>query len=783
MSSLAPAGAAAPSLWTVWSRPSLAWVAGLCLPLAALSVHFKLLRVARRHLELTPRELAELLLSDVTTVAAWAAVSLGLVAWGERRSVRMLVRGGLQLCAVLYASVLLGAHGYFMSTGSSLDYPMLAFSLANLHETLEVIGSAGSVGRLAAFASTVVAIVVLPWLLSLAAGRSPATRASDRWLSLLHGLSFAGMCLAVAIGARSDWGRDLARDPFLNVALSFGEQAHFDEDDRDLLLRARARPTGATEVASGPATRRKNVVVIMLESTAAWATSLYGGRHPTTPFLAELARESVLVERMYAVEPHTTKALATTFCGIEPRPGIGTAEAVPGGILGTCLPQLLATQGYHTTMMQSATRKFENRAQLVRNMGFAEFMSGDEMPRDGLLRANYFGYEDRILLGPLTQWLERMKKGGRPFMLGVLTNQPHHQYTPVPHYGQLRFVGDKAKNDYLNAVRYDDFVLRDMFARFKEAGLYENTVFLILGDHGEGFGEHDRYAHDDTIYEEGLRVPMIIHEPGGSREPGLLRGIYNELDVVPTVLDMLGLRIVEGSYVGRSMFEDGPPRVLYAACYNDDKCVARYEGDLKFIHHFGRQRDELFNLAADPAEIRNLLGVGLLDEAPLRADVLDWYRQTRAMYRDVTRRMTGMFVTRTRPRVQHPRPAQFGTAVEYLGHDTDMARARPGSIITVTYHFRVLERLPLGYRLFVHGLDGEREHVWDHVPVYRMFPEEEWRPGQYVADPHRILVPSDWSSPTFVLAGGFASPLGPRLEVTPSSEDDRAVLAEIPVAD
>jgi hypothetical protein len=95
----------------------------------------------------------------------------------------------------------------------------------------------------------------------------------------------------------------------------------------------------------------------------------------------------------------------------------------------------------------------------------------------------------------------------------------------------------------------------------------------------------------------------------------------------------------------------------------------------------------------------------------------------------------------------------------------------------------VLERLPLGYRLFVHGLDGEREHVWDHVPVYRMFPEEEWRPGQYVADPHRILVPSDWSSPTFVLAGGFASPLGPRLEVTPSSEDDRAVLAEIPVAD
>ena len=122
----------APSLWTAWSRASLAWVFGLCLPLFALSLHFKLVRIAQRRIQAGPVELTELLISDLSTVLAWAAVSLGLVAWAQQRFTRVLVYVGLQASAAFYALVLLGAHGYFMSTGSSLDYPMLALSLSKL---------------------------------------------------------------------------------------------------------------------------------------------------------------------------------------------------------------------------------------------------------------------------------------------------------------------------------------------------------------------------------------------------------------------------------------------------------------------------------------------------------------------------------------------------------------------------------------------------------------------------------------------------------------------------
>jgi lipoteichoic acid synthase len=769
-----------PSLWTVWSRASLAWVFGLCLPLVALAVHFKLIRIAQRRIEVGPAEIVDLFVSDVSTLLAWTFVSLGLVAWAERRSMRVLVHVGLQAFGVLYAAVLLGAHGYFMSTGSSLDFPMLSFSLAHFEETSKVIGSAKSVGRVVAFGAAVVGVIVLPWLFASFAKKQRVPRLSNRWLALLHTWSFAGLFLAVAIGARSEQGLDLTRDPFLNIALTMNVTA--DAEDREVVLRAKQRPTGAKAVAPGATTQKKNVVVILLESTGAWATSLYEGPHATTPFLAELGAKSVVLERMYAVEPHTSKALSTTLCGIEPRPGFGITESVPGGILGKCLPDLLKTQGYRTAYFQGATREFEARPQLVRNLGFDHFVSGDQLPKEGLKRANYFGYEDRQLLPPLYKFIdEQAKDKSKPFMLTVLTNQPHHEYLSVPHYGNEKFVSDTLKNRYLNAVRYDDFVMRELFAKFESAGLMDNTIFLILGDHGEGFGEHGRYAHDDTIYEEGLHIPFLIHDRSGKREPARIEGLYNELDVVPTVLDLLDLQIVEGSYIGRSVFAAAPERPIYAACYNENKCIARLEGNLKYIHHFDRQRDELFDISRDPLERKNLLKQRPDEGERMRADVLDWYRQTRAMYREVTGRVASLYVSAQPPKVEKSRRYRFGSAVEYLGYSTDLSKVKPGGTVTVTYHFRVLSRLPEGYRLFIHGYDGSRRFTWDHVPVERMHPEEDWRAGQYVSDPHRIRIPKNWRSNKVLVRGGFWKPRGERLLVSPKLKNNDPVLAEIDV--
>jgi lipoteichoic acid synthase len=767
-----------PSLWAAWSRANLAWVFGLCLPLLALSLHFKLLRIAQRRIQPDVHKLFELLLSDLSTVLFWGAASLGLVAFAERRSHGLSVRVALQVCALLYAAVLLGAHGYFMSTGSGLDYPMLSFALTHLAETAKVIGSARSPGRIAAFSAAVIGILVLPWWFASFVGKRPVARVSDRWLALLHAWTLAGLCLAVALAARSEFGLDLARDPLLNLALTMGSKRS--REDAALLLRASKRPTGAKLLEETAQTRRKNVVIILLESTGQWATSL--GRHPTTPFLLELALKSQIVDQAYAVEPHTSKALVTTLCGTEPRPGIGIAESLPAGLLGKCLPDLLRPSGYHSAMFQAATRSFEEREQLVRNLGFDEFVSGDRLPHEGMQKANYFGWEDRVILPAIQSFLERMSKSrSTPFLMTLLTNQPHHDYLPVTYYGSEEFVEEPIKNQYLNAVHYDDFVLRDVFEKFKAAGLLQDTIFVVLGDHGEGFGEHGRYSHDDTIYEEGLQIPLLIYDPSGKRAPAHIAGRHDELDVVPTVLDLLGLRVAEGSFVGASLFANAPERPINIACYNENKCLARIQGSLKYIHHFDRQHDELFDLESDPNERKNILRKHKAEGALMLRDVVDWYNLTRAMYRPITERVANLYVTRKPPEVDHPSKIRFGDAVEYLGYSYDGTPIKRGGSFTITYHFHVLSRLPPGYRLFVHALDGERSVVWDHVPVEHMFPEDEWRPGQYVSDAHHIKMPRDWATQTMRIRIGFDKPHDKRLITSPPAPDDSPVLAELPV--
>jgi hypothetical protein len=762
----------------VYSRSDLAFLLGLSLPLFAYALQTKIERIQTRGVSVGISDLPGLFGSDLAMHAAFVALGLTTFAVFWSRGMRALGKGLLQLYALLHAAVLLGAHGYFMSTGSSLDYPMLEFSLVHIDETAKVVASAGSTSRIVFFSTALVSIVALPWILARALRAAPRSpRLSDRWLCGLLSLAAYGSLLGAAMEVRSAYGADLARESLLNVAMTSSVGA--DDVDAETLSRAAKRPRGARRIAPRAEVAKKNVVVILLESTGLWATTLGDPAKATTPYLAELAKRSLWVQHMYAVVPHTSKALVSTLCGIEPRPGVGVAESRPGGIPGRCLPSLLRTQGYQSVMMQSATRKFEARPQLVRNMGFDALISGDEMDATGLEKANYFGYEDRIVLEPTRTWLKQ-RDPTRPFFYALLTNTPHHDYLPLEHYGTAWEL-DHPESRYLNSVRYQDFVLRDLMRIFEEEGVLDDTIFMILGDHGEGFGQHGRYAHDDTIYDEGLRIPFLIHEPGAERARGVLKGPFNELDVVPTLLDMLELEVTEGRFQGRSVFAPPAERVLYASCYNEHKCLARYAGSRKLVYHFGRSPSQLFDVEADPNELVDLADAHRAEVFAHEADAQRWYADLRAMYRAVTDRAAEGYVTRTRPEVAHPASIRFGDAVEYIGFNTSKERVSPGEWVDITYYFRVLDRVPQGYQLFTHAQDGFRKRIWDHPPVRGMYPPENWRPGEYVADEHGIRVPRDWATDKLRIHSGFWKPNEPHLVVDPPTPTDSALIVELPV--
>lgn len=761
----------------VFSRRDLLWVFGAVLPPFAYALVLKVQRLGERRVGIGTLDWASLFTSDLAIFVMWAALALGMRALATRPWQRVALGAGLQLLLGLYVALLLGAQGYFMATGASLDHSTLVFALENLHDTRKVIASASSSARWAAFFAVEVALFLLPWLFAQRGEGAPPVRRSSRALGFLLSYSVAGLALGFAMTRSHESAFDLARDPFAHLLATVGHSSD-EESDPAILAAARTYPRGPETLIKGENGGKKNLVIILLESTGASVTSLYG-EYDTTPFMKELAERAIVAEHAYTVVPHTSKAIVSSLCGIEPRPGVEMVEALENGIPGKCLAALLAEQGYRTAMLQAAVSEFENRPQLVRNMGFQELIAGEHMNARGLQVANYFGYEDRILLEPTRNWLKKHGNKG-PFFLAYLTNTPHHDYLGPRHYGWVQYVENKAHNRYLNTIRYQDFFLRDLFAEFEKAGKLRDTVFVIVGDHGEAFAQHGLSGHDNLVYDECLRVPLLVIDPERQSQPARLPGFYSQLDIAPTVLEALGFSYDEGGYVGRSLFAPyDPQRVLYGACLPDKRCLGRIQNGRKLVHTFGRKADEFYDLVADPDEFENLR-----DEFPgevrrARADALAWYRTIRAVYRPALERADSEYISDEPPKIDNPRRIRFGD-IEYLGWSSSPKAARLGDWVTITYYFHVLADPPKGTKLFMFAEDERKTYRWDHVPVHRMYPEHRWRAGQYLADPYRTKIAKGWRREKVVVRGGFTVD-GRRVPSSPSALENAPILAELPI--
>ena len=382
---------------------------------------------------------------------------------------------------------------------------------------------------------------------------------------------------------------------------------------------------------------KRNVVMIVLESTRARSMTPYNEDLETMPFLDDLARQSLLAERAYTILPHTSKALVAAECGVPPHAVRQITEAEPNGIPARCLADLLKKQGYETAFFQPAGVDWENRPQLIENFGHEELTSLEDMDPTGFERANYFGYEDDIMLEPIRGWLE--ENGDEPFLNTYKTLTPHHEYLAPTRYGRENFVEDDEVNRYLNSIRYVDFFVKNIIEMYKELGLYEDTIFVIYSDHGEGFGEHGRTQHDNVIWEESLRIPLIVHDPQRFQNGRRVDELANLTDILPTVVDLLGYKVTGGDYPGYSLLELPEDRTLKFSCWDDDKCMASLNGDEKYIYHYpgaqpeGMDQEQLFDLSEDPLERNNLAGLRSEELEQRREELFEWKSANERLYK------------------------------------------------------------------------------------------------------------------------------------------------------
>lgn len=408
---------------------------------------------------------------------------------------------------------------------------------------------------------------------------------------------------------------------------------------------ASSRPqTGAQtgERAERTAQRFPNVLIVTIDTLRADRLSSYGYRRPTSPNLDRLLASGARFEQARTVEPLTNPALCSMFTSLYPhehgatRNGLRMRSGLPS------VASVLNRRGYRS-------------AAFVGNWTLRNGISGlgdhFEVYDEVLSRKRWFGVfkgeataED--LTGSALAWLEEHRSDHRrPFLLWVHYVEPHAPYRLQESFAARLGVGSGKKGEVPRPDRYDTEVAfadyhvgRLLAAIGANPELKANTLIVFAADHGESLGEHAYWGHGRNLFEPTLRIPMGVAWPGRIR-PAVIEEPALNLDVAPTVLGLVGLPVPAGfrglDWAPVLQGAGAPPRdrmmwfqahkgaVLSAQEVASARRkglleVALLTGGRKEIFRMGESRHWIFDLGADPFEVRGLAGKGSRPSDPLK---------------------------------------------------------------------------------------------------------------------------------------------------------------------
>jgi arylsulfatase A-like enzyme len=414
----------------------------------------------------------------------------------------------------------------------------------------------------------------------------------------------------------------------------------------------------------------RGVILIVADTLRADAVGAYSASpdDSETPNIDAIARDGVLFESCTASANWTLPSFASMFTSLHPsqhgagaNPGPGTSFDAMRDDVPT-LAGMLSERGIRTHALVNNTyllpafgldRGFDEY-RMLRAVPDHQALSRILVTLGGTRTLPYAPAES--VAAEFRDELERIVRAGRPFFLVVQLMDAHAPYLDretgetYPDRGPRLATPEgleAARKAYRSEVRHLDRSVGEMRREIDRRGLGDSTLVVFAADHGEEFGEHGGTGHGRALYEESIQVPLIVAGSGVRGEGRRATGPVGLVDLMPTILDWWGIVPPEGIQ-GRSLRGDLAQRdraagtgdrgerkgslrsFLAESCYQLEKKMVRF-GRFKLIHNVqgGADPYELYDLAFDPAELRNLaseasteLGLlrGILErEASLRA--------------------------------------------------------------------------------------------------------------------------------------------------------------------
>lgn len=413
-------------------------------------------------------------------------------------------------------------------------------------------------------------------------------------LSILFTTAFSRVPAAASTSGGTDWRRS-------PIPSSTASSAGVDLAD----LRGRARG--------------RNVVVIVLESTGAEYLAPYGGAEDPMPHLGELFGESIVFDRAYTTYPESIKSLIAVLCSRFP--ALDTSAEDHGRVTTPSLAKILGAQGYRTGLFHSGRFLYLGMDAVLADRGFDVLEDAGDI---GGERESSFGVEEKASVARILEWVDGLERD-EPFFVAYLPVAGHHPYD-TPERGP--FPDETERGRYLNALRYADASVHDLIEGLKSRGHHDDTLFVVFGDHGEAFDQHDgNFGHSLYIFEENVRVPLAIALPGLVASERRVASLASVVDLTPTILDLLGLP-APLDFDGHSLL-DGEPRVaLFFADYSQAFLGMR-DDRWKYILDLETGRGQLYDLEVDPREKSNVAEDHPGRAAAYREHVKGWAAETK----------------------------------------------------------------------------------------------------------------------------------------------------------
>jgi arylsulfatase A-like enzyme len=342
-------------------------------------------------------------------------------------------------------------------------------------------------------------------------------------------------------------------------------------------------------VGAAPPARRLNVIYFFIDTLRDDHLGAYGYPRNTSPNIDKLAARSSVFENAYTPSPYTYEA-APKFM-----------QSTYWDARSESWTEAMARSGYNTILFP---RRLSMLLRHVKGMGQVV-----DAARKGLKQTIDAAIE---VLGNAPQ--------DRPFCAYIYSSDPHRPYRR--HEG-INF-GPSLTDQYDGEIAYMDYHLGRLFDWMEKSGRMRDTAVVIMSDHGESFGERMVYKHNSQMYDEQMRVPMIVYVPG--QEPRRIPDYVSTVDLGTTILNLVGVDY-EGDRAGVSLLPlmrgehfNHPPVygehiVVNQSPYLDsDKMVdpesRKYmvvtQDGFKLIYNRNFYSFELYDLKKDPRELRNL---------------------------------------------------------------------------------------------------------------------------------------------------------------------------------